>query len=73
GFPGKDGWRPQERLSVADAVRAYTVGAARASGEGLTKGSLAPGRLADFIVLEQDLFQVSPQDIPGDRHHHAKQ
>ena len=52
-----------QRLSVAEALRAYTVGAAHASGEGHLKGSLSPGKLADLVVLSHDLFSIDPMGI----------
>ena len=57
-FPG--GWIPQEKVSVEDAVRAYTLNAAYASGEEAIKGSLSPGKLADIAVLSEDIFSVDP-------------
>ncbi|MDR7464964.1 MAG: amidohydrolase family protein, partial [Armatimonadota bacterium] len=55
-------WYPQETLSVQEALRAYTVGAAYASGEEAIKGTLAPGRLADFIVVDRDLLAEAAAD-----------
>jgi len=63
GSPGPDGWYPQQRLSVAEAVRAYSAGAAYASGEEAIKGTLAPGKLADLVVLSQDIFTIDPMAI----------
>jgi len=63
GFPGPQGWRPSERITVAEAVRAYTQGAAYASGEERLKGSISPGKLADLVVLSQDIFIANPMDI----------
>ena len=63
GRPGPEGWIPSQRLSVAEALRAYTLGAAYASGEGHLKGSLSPGKLADVVVLSRDLFSIEPMDI----------
>jgi len=57
------GWYPQERLSVAEAVHAYTLGAAYASGEERAKGSIAPGKLADLVVLSRDIFEIPPEEI----------
>lgn len=56
-------WYPEELLSVAEAVRAYTVGAAYASGEEAVKGTLGEGRLADFVVLDRDILRVPPAEI----------
>ncbi|MBN1661527.1 MAG: amidohydrolase [Anaerolineae bacterium] len=63
GSPGPAGWYPEQRLSVAEAVHAYTAGAAYASGEEGIKGTLAPGKLADLAVLSQDIFGMEPMEI----------
>jgi predicted amidohydrolase YtcJ len=65
GFPGPEGWHPEQRITVPDAVRAYTVGAAYASGEEREKGSIAPGKLADLVVLSQDIFAIPAMSILG--------
>jgi len=58
-----EGWFPAQRLSVAEAVWGYTMGAAIAAGQSARQGSLSPGKLADVVVLEQDIFAINPQDI----------
>jgi len=58
-----DGWLPQERISLAEAIRAYTLDAAFAGHREKTEGSLEPGKLADLIVLSQDLFKIEPSEI----------
>jgi hypothetical protein len=63
GSPGPEGWHPGERITVEDAVRAYTLGAAYASGEERVKGSITPGKLADLVVLSQDIFAIPPMAI----------
>ena len=63
GSPGPEGWIPDQRLTVEQAVRAYTLGAAYASGEEQIKGSLVPGKLADLVVLSHDIFEIDPQQI----------
>jgi predicted amidohydrolase YtcJ len=57
------GWLPRERIPLEDAIRAYTLGAAFAGHRERTEGSLEPGKLADLIVLSQDLFQIEPTEI----------
>jgi len=57
------GWIPKERISLADAIKGYTLGAAFAGHRERTEGSLEPGKLADLIVLSQDLFKIEPTDI----------
>jgi predicted amidohydrolase YtcJ len=54
---------PQERIGVAEAVRAYTVGSAYAVHEERYKGALARGMLADFVTLSEDLYRVPPENI----------
>jgi predicted amidohydrolase YtcJ len=56
------GWQPQEKISLADCVRAYTSGAAYAEFEEGKKGELKVGEYADFIVLSNDLTKVPPSD-----------
>ena len=63
GSPGPEGWHPGERITVQDAVRAYTLDAAYASGEEREKGSITPGKLADLEVLSQDIFAIPPTAI----------
>ncbi len=63
GSPGPDGWISGQRLTVSEAVHAYTYGAALASGEAHLKGSLSPGKLADLAVLSRDIFVIEPMEI----------
>jgi predicted amidohydrolase YtcJ len=55
-------WHPEEALTVEEALRAYTVGGAYASGEEASKGTLTPGRLADFIVVDRDVPEEAAAD-----------
>ncbi len=57
------GWVPEQRITVEEALRAYTVSAAYAAFEEKDKGSLAPGRLADFVILASDPFRVRPDEL----------
>jgi predicted amidohydrolase YtcJ len=58
-----NGWIPEQKISVAQAVHAYTVGSAYAQFEEKTRGSLEPGKLADLVVLSQDIFHIDPVQI----------
>ncbi len=58
-----DGWVPEQKVSVEDAVRAFTMNAAYASGEESVKGSITPGKLADMVVLSEDIFAIDPVHI----------
>lgn len=57
------GWHPEERISVDEAIRAYTLDAAHASGEERIKGSIEPGKLGDLVVLSRNIFEVSEKAI----------
>lgn len=63
GTPGPEGWYPAQRLTVGEAIHAYTMGAAYAGGEEQIKGSLTPGKLADLVILDRDIFQIAPLEI----------
>ncbi len=63
GSPGPEGWHPQQRLNLLQALQAYTVGPAFAAGLEDQVGKLMPGYLADLIILEHDPFQLQPQEI----------
>lgn len=54
----KGGWIPSERISLADAIKGYTIHAAFAGHREATEGSLEPGKVADLIIVSQDLFRV---------------
>jgi predicted amidohydrolase YtcJ len=57
------GWIPSQRITVAEAVHAYTVGSAFAEHQERIKGSLEPGKLADLVVLSGDIFAIPPEEI----------
>lgn len=58
-----NGWIPEQKISVAEAVRSYAWTAAYATFEENTKGSVTPGKLADFVVLSDDIFSMPPEQI----------
>ena len=57
------GWVPEQKITVAQALTAYTVNGAYASFDEEIKGSLEPGKLADFIILSENLFEIDPVKI----------
>jgi len=58
-----EGWYPKQRLTIAEAVWGYTMGNAIAVGQQNRLGSIAPGKLADLIALDRDIFQVDPMTL----------
>jgi hypothetical protein len=63
GSPGPSGWIPEQKLTMPEALAAYTLGPAFAAGMESRAGRLAPGCLADLIVLEKDPFTCPPDDL----------
>jgi hypothetical protein len=63
GEPGPDGWHPEQRLSLSEALAAYTLNPARACGLGNIYGKIAPGYLADLIVLPRDPLTIHPSEL----------
>ncbi|HHX42483.1 MAG TPA: amidohydrolase [Chloroflexi bacterium] len=63
GSPAVEGWYPEQRLTVEQAVRGYTWGAAYAAGMEEHLGTLAPNKLADITILDRDLWDIDPMDI----------
>ncbi|HEX5081770.1 MAG TPA: amidohydrolase [Blastocatellia bacterium] len=57
------GWVPEQKITVAEAVRAYTMGSAYASGDEKLKGSIEVGKLADLVALSADIFKIDPVEI----------
>ena len=57
------GWIPEERITVAQAVHAYTMGSAFAEHQEAVKGSIEPGKLADLVVLSDDIFSIPLEAI----------
>jgi predicted amidohydrolase YtcJ len=62
-----DGWVPEQKITVAEAVHAYTMGSAYASFDEKIKGSIEPGKLADLVVLTEDIFAIDPIKIADTR------
>jgi predicted amidohydrolase YtcJ len=58
-----DGWIPEQKLSVEDAIKGYTINNAYASFEENILGSIEPGKYADFVVLSEDILTIPPANI----------
>src|SRR4051812_45672873 len=57
------GWIPEQKISVDETIRAYTVGSAYAEFMEKKKGTLAPGYLADMVIVDRDIYSEEPSDI----------
>ena len=58
-----NGWFPEQKLSVAETIEAYTMGSAYAEFQESEKGSITPGKLADMVLLSDDIFSIEPVRI----------
>lgn len=58
-----NGWFPEQKLTVAESVEAYTMGSAYAEFQEKEKGSITPGKLADMVLLSDDIFSIAPEKI----------
>ncbi len=63
GYPGKDGWYAEQRVTLSEALRAYTWGAAYAGGLEQRLGLLGPGYHADLVVLDRNIFECPPEAL----------
>ena len=57
------GWHPEERLTIQEAMDAFTLGGAYAESMDGEKGSLEPGKLADIVIVDANLLEASPGEI----------
>jgi predicted amidohydrolase YtcJ len=60
---GKKSYYPEQKLTIEQAIAAYTTGSAFAEFSEKEKGKLAPGMLADFVVLDRDITSVPPPKV----------
>jgi predicted amidohydrolase YtcJ len=58
-----NGWFPEQKLTVAEAIEAYTMGSAYAEFQENEKGSITPGKLADMVIVSDDIFTIEPAKI----------
>ncbi len=58
-----DGWIPEEKITLPEAVEAYTIGAAFAEFQEREKGSITPGKLADMVILSDNILDLKPEAI----------
>jgi len=62
-----EGWFPEQKISLEDAIKGYTLNGAYAEFSEKTKGSIEKGKLADLVVLDQNLFKIAPDKIKDAR------
>ena len=62
-----NGWFPEQKLSVAETIEAYTMGSAYAEFQESEKGSITPGKLADMVLINEDIFSIAPEEIRDGR------
>ncbi len=58
-----NGWIPEQKITVEETIYAYTMGSAYAEYQENVKGSISIGKLADFVILSDDIFTMNPNDI----------
>ncbi len=58
-----NGWNPEQKLTLDEAIRAFTAGSAYAEFAENVKGTITPGKLADLVMLDRDLYQIPPTEI----------
>ena len=63
GFPGPEGWYPEQRFNMHETIEAFTLAGAITSAQDDRMGSISVGKVADLTVYEQDLFEISAEQI----------
>jgi predicted amidohydrolase YtcJ len=58
-----DGWVPRQKINVEESLRAYTIDAAYSAFSESSLGSLEPGKLADLVILERNVFEIPPHEL----------
>jgi predicted amidohydrolase YtcJ len=58
-----NGWVPEQKIRISEAIEAYTLGSAYAEFQEKEKGSITPGKLADVVLLSDDLLTINPEAI----------
>ncbi len=63
GRPGPQGWYPDQRLTIEEAIRGFTTAAAFTSGQEARLGTITAGKLADLTIFERDIFAIPPDEL----------
>ncbi len=62
-YDGKRTWRPEQRLTLDEALHLYTTNPAKAHATWDWNGSITPGKAADLVIFDRDLFSIPPMEI----------
>ncbi|MFN2138286.1 MAG: amidohydrolase [Candidatus Promineifilaceae bacterium] len=65
GAPGPQGWHPEQRLTIREAIHGFTSAAAFTAGVEARLGTLSPGKAADMTIFERDIFTMAPDELLG--------
>lgn len=63
GSPGDEGWHPDQRISLAEALQGFSLAPCLLAGHGRQLGKISPGYQADFLILKEDPFKIHPHDL----------
>ena len=63
GDPSPEGWYPEQKLTMQETIRAFTLAAAETAGTEARQGSITPGKYADLTFYDRDLFTVSADEV----------
>lgn len=63
GSPGPEGWHPEQKLTMAETIHAFTLAAAITSGQGARQGTVSPGKVADFTIFSRDIFTIPLDEL----------
>ena len=64
GAPGPEGWYPEQKLTMHEAIHAFTRAAAITCGQDARQGSIMPGKVGDLTIFDRDIFTISPDELP---------
>ncbi len=62
GWP-EEGWYPAQKLTIEEVLEGFTMGSAYCSFEENVKGSISPGKYADFVLLSENILETPPEDL----------
>jgi predicted amidohydrolase YtcJ len=63
GRQASERWMPEQKITLDEAIRAFTVGSAYAEFQDGVKGSIAPGKLADLVLLDRNIYTIDPASL----------